>query len=170
MAHNDADLVAEIIDLRRRRFSFGEIGARLGIDAGRACQLATRAMRGEPRLRAEELRAERLSFVGGMIRHLLAIAEDDATVMRDRLTALSQVETLMRQENSLLGLDNATLRPLDFRSGQQQLMDSITEESEDDPYADEASMRGEIALLQRVREQLLKQEQGTASQGGAVAP
>lgn len=101
---------ATIAKLRRRRVSFEEIAAHLGITQAQAAELYRQAIESIPEFKADELRAEELLLADDAMRRLMTIATGEATSPRTAVEAWNSVRGWAEYKAHLLGLDSAKPR------------------------------------------------------------
>jgi hypothetical protein len=99
----DPDTVAK---LRRRRVSFEEIAAHLGITPVQAGELYRQALESLPEFKAAELRAEELLLADDAMRRLMTIAVGDQTSPRTAVEAWNSVRGWAEHRARLLGIDS----------------------------------------------------------------
>lgn len=106
-----ADDSATIAKLRRRRVSFEEIAAHLGITQAQAAELYRQAIESLPEFKAGELRAEELLLADDAMRRLMTVATAEATSPRTAVEAWNSVRGWAEHRARLLGLDKEQHRP-----------------------------------------------------------
>lgn len=117
-----ADDPATIAKLRRRRVSFEEIAAHLGITQAQAAELYRQAIETLPEFKADELRAEELILADEAMRRLMTIATGEqrpkcpscnssGTSPRTAVEAWNSVRGWAEHRAHLLGLDKEQYRP-----------------------------------------------------------
>lgn len=104
----DPETVAK---LRRRRVSFEEIAAHLGISAVQAGELYVQALESLPEFKAGELRAEELLLADDAMRRLMTIAVGESTSPRTAVEAWNSVRGWAEHKARLAGLDKEQQRP-----------------------------------------------------------
>jgi hypothetical protein len=95
---------ARVIELRRARWYWSDIGADLGITAQGAQQLY-QAAGGAPVARLEEHRAEESDLTDRAVRELLALAGASEVSPRARIDAWAVIRSWSERRCKLLGLD-----------------------------------------------------------------
>ena len=100
-----AEQRAKVVELRRRRLTFADIGQELGFSAQRAHQIYTQALREVPVQAVEQHRAEELTLIDDAISDLWPIAHDH-TQARTAVEAWEAIETWAERKAKLLGLDS----------------------------------------------------------------
>jgi hypothetical protein len=98
---------ARAVELRRKRWSFDQIGADLGVSAARAHQLWKDGITMVPIARIEEIRAEELEFADIAINALLKIAYDEDVSPRTRVEAWNAVRGWAERKAKIAGIDAA---------------------------------------------------------------
>jgi hypothetical protein len=95
------------VELRRKRYTYDQIGAELGVSAPRAYQLWKDGVEMAPVARIEEIRDEELEFVDIAIRELLEIARstDRAVTPRTRVEAWSAIRGWAERKARIAGID-----------------------------------------------------------------
>ena len=106
---------ARIIELRRQRLHWDEIGAAVGVSASVACRDWQAAMARHPlsRTTLEDYRAEETELIDQAVRALMAIARDDSVMPngrarvseRTRVEAWAAIRGWAERKARLLGLD-----------------------------------------------------------------
>jgi len=99
-----AELRAEVVNRRRIRMTFPEIGKQLGITKQRAWTIYQEALAAIPAAHVDEHRAEELMLVDDAIRGLLVIART-ADSWRTRVEAWTSIRGWAERKAKLLGLD-----------------------------------------------------------------
>ena len=102
-----AEQRARVVALRRRRYSFEEIGRELGFSKQRAHQLYVKALAEIPAAQVEEHRAEELMLIDDAIADLLLIARDHDRP-RSVVEAWNAIRGWADRKARLLGLDAPT--------------------------------------------------------------
>lgn len=95
---------AKALELRRAGYPFREIAEQVGVSLGRAHQLVVEGMedtRAEVRAHADEIRAEELARINGIMQRLYPLA----TAEKPDLQAVDRVLKCMERRARLLGLD-----------------------------------------------------------------
>ena len=95
---------AAIAQLRRRRVTFEEIAAHLGISAAQAAELYSQALDQMPELARAEHQAEELMLADDAVRRLLGIARDEHTSPRTAVEAWNSARGWAEHKARLLGL------------------------------------------------------------------
>jgi hypothetical protein len=99
-----AERRSKVIELRRRRMSFAEIGEQLGVTTQRAHAIYREALAAIPAQHVEEHRAEELTLIDDAIADLLVIAQDH-TRPRNAIEAWNSIRGWAERKAKLLGLD-----------------------------------------------------------------
>jgi hypothetical protein len=99
-----AERRSKVIELRRRRMSFAEIGEQLGVTTQRAHAIYREALAAIPAQHVEEHRAEELTLIDDAIADLLVIAQDH-TRPRNAIEAWKSIRGWAERKAKLLGLD-----------------------------------------------------------------
>lgn len=99
-----AERRARVIELRRRRMSFAEIGAELGVSLQRAHAIYRETLAAIPAQHVEEHRAEELVLIDDAIANLLLIARDHDRP-RTAVEAWTSIRGWAERKAKLLGLD-----------------------------------------------------------------
>ena len=116
-----ADDPATAAKLRRRRVSFEEIAAHLGVTQAQAAELFRQAIDSLPDFKADELRAEELLLADEAMRRLMTIAmgeqrpkcascNSSGTSPRTAVEAWNSIRGWAEHKAHLLGLDSAKPR------------------------------------------------------------
>lgn len=100
-----AERRAQVIALRRQRYTFDDIGRALGISRQRAHQLYLDVLRSIPAPDLEAHRAEELELIDDACRGLLKITADAGADVRDRVAAWDVLCKWADRKARLLGLD-----------------------------------------------------------------
>jgi len=110
-----AEREGRVIELRRQRLHWDEIGAAVGVSASVACRTWQAAMARHPlpRTQLEEYRAEELELVDLAVRDLMAIARDNSLMSNGRprvsdgvrVEAWAAIRAWAERKARLLGLD-----------------------------------------------------------------
>lgn len=95
----------QIVQMRRARLSFAEIGRRLGITGQRAGQLYRSALAEVPRQAVEEHRIEEAELVDTAVNKLMALAADATVTPRTRVEAWVAIRGWADRKAKLLALD-----------------------------------------------------------------
>ncbi len=103
-----AERRAKVVELRRQRLTFAEIGAAIGVSDTRAYQIYRRALALIPAPQVEEHRAEELGLVDDAIKNLLGIALDESVSPRTRIEAWTSARGWAEHKARLLGLNAPT--------------------------------------------------------------
>ncbi len=98
------------VELRRKRWTYDQIGAELGVSAPRAHQLWKSGVELAPIARIEEIRNEELEFADIAIRELLEIARsaDKAVTARTKVEAWSAIRGWAERKARVAGIDAPT--------------------------------------------------------------
>ena len=96
---------ARILELRRQRWTWPEIGRDVGISPQRAFQLYQKALVEIPTPHLEEHRAEELVLIDDAINNLIGIAKDAKVTPHARIEAWNSVRGWAERKAKLLGLD-----------------------------------------------------------------
>ena len=96
---------ARVIELRRARWYWSDIGADLGITAQGAQQLYAAAIAEAPVARLEEHRAEEVELIDTATHELLTIVRDRDIAPRIRVEAWTAIRGWAERKAKLLGLD-----------------------------------------------------------------
>jgi hypothetical protein len=103
-----AEKTAKIVELRRQRISFDEIGPIVGL-APRVCRRRyNRALAEIPAQHVDEHRAEELMLIDDAIADLMILARDAKISARSRIEAWSTIRGWAERKAKLLGLDAPT--------------------------------------------------------------
>lgn len=94
----------QVVQMRRARLSFAEIGKRLGISGQRAGQIYREALAEIPRQAVHEHRMEELELVDTAMNRLMAIAADATVTPRTRVDAWSAIRMWSEHKARLLDL------------------------------------------------------------------
>lgn len=101
-----AERMAEVVELRRRRLTQADIARRLGVTQQRVSQIYSQALTLVVAQQVDEHRAEELTLIDDAIADLLPIARDpEATSQRTRVEAWTAIRGWAERKASLLGLD-----------------------------------------------------------------
>jgi hypothetical protein len=102
-----AERRAQVVQLKRTKLSFAEIGRRLGITGQRAGQLYREALAQVPRMAVEEHRVEELELYDTAIHQLMRIAssQDPTVTPRTKVEAWTAIRGFAERKAKLLGLD-----------------------------------------------------------------
>jgi len=100
-----AQIRATVVELRRQRFTWSEIGTRLDITGQRAGQLYRSALAAIVVPCVDELRAEEGELIDMAVNRLLTIAEDDTVSPRTRVEAWTAIRGWSERRARLFGLD-----------------------------------------------------------------
>jgi hypothetical protein len=98
----------QVVQLRRTRLSFAEIGRQLDITGQRAGQLYREALADVPAQAVEEHRVEELELIDTAVNQLMEITADGAVSPRTRVEAWSAIRAWADRKSKLLGLDSPT--------------------------------------------------------------
>ena len=101
-----AERRAQVVQLKRTKLSFAEIGRRIGITGQRAGQLYREALAQVPRMAVEEHRVEELELYDTAIHQLMRIATDTTVTPRTRVEAWTSIRGFAERKAKLLGLDS----------------------------------------------------------------
>lgn len=117
-----AERRARIVEQRRSRVPFEDIGEALGISAQRAYEIYREAIAAIPAQQVEEHRAEEVDLADHAVRRLVGIAESSKSD-RTRVEAWSAIRQWSERKARLLGLDqpvrvDATVTELDARDAE----------------------------------------------------
>jgi hypothetical protein len=96
---------ARVVELRRSRMTFDEIGHQLGITSQRAGRIFHDALAALPRHGIDELRVEETELIDHAVNSLMGIATDSNTSDRTRVEAWSAIRGWAERKARLLGLD-----------------------------------------------------------------
>lgn len=99
-----AEQRALVVAFRRRRMTFAEIGAELGVTAQRAHQIYVAALKAVPALEVEQHRAEELTLIDDAIADLFPLATDHDRP-RTAVEAWNSIRGWAERKAKLLGLD-----------------------------------------------------------------
>jgi hypothetical protein len=99
-----AERRARVVELRRRRLSFVEIGREMGVTGQRAFAIYREALAAIPAQQVEEHRAEELALIDQAIRDLLPLAENHERP-RSAIEAWNAIRGWAERKAKLLGLD-----------------------------------------------------------------
>jgi hypothetical protein len=102
-----AERRARAVELRRRRLTFAEIGADLGVSAQRAHQLYSEAIDAVPVSQVELHRAEELALIDDAIANLWPVATNHAQP-RTAVEAWNSIRGWAERKARLMGLDAET--------------------------------------------------------------
>src|SRR6476659_5227234 len=102
-----AERRARVVELRRERKSFAEIGAALGVSVQRAHTIYREALAAIPAQHVEEHRAEELALIDDAINDLLDLARDHS-MPRTAVEAWTSIRGWAERKAKLLGLDAPT--------------------------------------------------------------
>jgi hypothetical protein len=102
---------AAVAGLRRRRVSFEEIAAHLGVSPAQAGELYSETLESLPDFKAGELRAEELLLADDAMRRLMTIAMGESTSPRTAVEAWNGVRGWAEHKARLLGLEKTQPRP-----------------------------------------------------------
>ena len=135
-----AEQQTRVVELRRRRRTFAEIGNELGFTPQRAHQIYCQALAAVPALQVDQHRAEELTLIDDAISGLWDIAHDTDRP-RTAVEAWNSIRGWTERRARLLGLD----APQRVSIEAQHLGDSIgdllgallTDEDDDDPDDEE---------------------------------
>lgn len=103
-----AELMAKVVELRRQRMHYRDIGAALGISVGYAHKLYDMALNDIPARHVDEHRAEELVLIDDAVADLIKIATDEKISHRSRIEAWSTIRAWAERKAKLLGLDAPT--------------------------------------------------------------
>lgn len=107
-----AERLAEVVRLRRQRFTQDQIARQLGISQPRVSQLLAMAYREMPAADLEAIRAEELDLIDAAIRSLLRLAHNDRRP-RYVIDAWAEIRGWSERKAKLLGLDAPTKHRVD---------------------------------------------------------
>lgn len=96
----------QVVQMRRARLSFAEIGRRMNITGQRAGQLYRAALADIPRQAINEHQVEELELIDTAVNRLMAIAADASVSPRTRVEAWSSVRGWAERKARLMGLDS----------------------------------------------------------------
>lgn len=99
---------ARIVEMRRRRMSYTEIGAYENISPQRVGQIYRKALADIPVNAVEEHRAEETELIDMAINRLLVLANDGDVYPKDRVEAWNSIRGWAERKAKLLGLDAPT--------------------------------------------------------------
>lgn len=99
-----AERRARVVELRRQRMSFAEIGEAMGVSLQRAHAIYREALAAIPAQHVEEHRAEELALIDDAIANLLLIAKDHDRP-RTAVEAWTSIRGWAERKAKLLGLD-----------------------------------------------------------------
>lgn len=99
---------ARIIELRRQRMGWAEIGKAVGMDHKTVRNRYNRALAEIPAPHVDEHRAEELTLVDDATADLMIIARNDDVSPRTRIEAWSTIRAWAERKAKLLGLDAPT--------------------------------------------------------------
>jgi hypothetical protein len=102
-----AERRARVVELRRGRLTFAEIGKEMGFSAQRAHQVYVAALTAVPALQVDEHRAEEMVLIDDAIADLLIIAKNHKQP-RTSVEAWNSVRGWAERKAKLLGLDAPT--------------------------------------------------------------
>lgn len=108
---DNAERARRVVELRRKRMTYSDIGKELGISAAYVHRLYNRAMAEVPAQQVDEHRAEELILIDDAVADLLVIArggEDGNASYRSRIEAWSVIRSWAERKAKLLGLDAPT--------------------------------------------------------------
>lgn len=108
-----AERRARVIQLRRHRATFEDIGKVLGISRQRAHKIYSDALREIPAPHLDEHRAEELVLIDDALRSLMIIAADASVTARTRVEAWNAARGWAERKARLLGLDAPTQHRVD---------------------------------------------------------
>jgi len=108
-----AERRARVIQLRRSRVTFEEIGKALGISRQRAHKIYSDALRELPARDLAEHRAEELTLIDDALRALMIIAHDQGVHARTRVEAWNAARGWAERKARMLGLDAPTQHRID---------------------------------------------------------
>lgn len=101
-------LRVQVVNMRRARLSYAEIGRRLDITGQYAGQLYRQALAEVPVQAVEEHRAEELELIDTAINRLLVIAASGDSSPRAKIEAWNSIRGWAERKAKLLGLDAPT--------------------------------------------------------------
>jgi hypothetical protein len=111
-----AEQQARVVELRRRRLTFAEIGQTMGFTAQRAHQIYNDALKAVPALQVDEHRVEELTLVDDAIASLWDIAHN-AKQPRTAVEAWTSIRGWAERKAKLLGLDTPVKQELTVDGG-----------------------------------------------------
>lgn len=100
-----AERRAKVVQLKRTKLSFAEIGRQLGITGQRAGQLYREALAQIPRMAVEEHRVEEQELYDTAIHQLMKIATSVTTTPKVKVEAWAAIRGYAERKAKLLGLD-----------------------------------------------------------------
>jgi hypothetical protein len=100
-----AERRAQVVELKRLKLSFAEIGRQLGITGQAAGRLYREALAQVPRMAVEEHRVEELELIDTAIHQLMKIATDATVTPRTKVEAWTSIRGWTERKSKLLGLD-----------------------------------------------------------------
>lgn len=129
-----AEQQAKVLQLRRQRLTFADIGAQLGFTAQRAHQIYTAALKAIPAQEVEQHRAEELTLIDDAIANLWPIAHNHKQP-RTAVEAWNTIRGWAERKARLLGLDVPTRVSVDAENlGREigELLDALDGRPGDD--------------------------------------
>jgi hypothetical protein len=103
-----AEKMARVVEMRRKRMHWRDIGAAMGFEGSYAKKLYDRALASIPASQVDEHRAEETMLIDDATRNLLEIATDEKVSHRSRIEAWSVIRAWAERKAKLLGLDAPT--------------------------------------------------------------
>lgn len=103
-----AEKKARIVELRRQRINWTDIGKAMGLSVPRCRTLYDQALAEIPAQHVDEHRAEELMLVDDATADLMIIAKDENVTPRSRIEAWSIIRSWAERKAKLLGLDAPT--------------------------------------------------------------
>jgi hypothetical protein len=103
-----AQKMARVVEMRRKRMHWRDIGAAMGFEGSYAKKLYDRALAQIPASQVDEHRAEESMLIDDATANLLTIATDERVTHRSRIEAWSVIRAWAERKAKLLGLDAPT--------------------------------------------------------------
>src|SRR5581483_1861570 len=131
---NAAEQQAKVLELRRKRLTFADIGAQLGFSAQRAHQIYSAALKAIPAMQVEQHREEELTLIDDAIKDLWPLAHDHNRP-RTAVEAWNSIRGWAERKARLLGLDVPTRVRVDAENlGREigELLDALGGRPDDD--------------------------------------
>lgn len=120
-----AERRAHVVELRRRRHTFAEIGTQLGVSAQRAHRIYTEALAAVPAMQVDQHRAEELTLIDDAIADLLTVAKSREQP-RTSVEAWNSIRGWAERKAKLLGLDVPTRVSVDAEHIGREIAELIT--------------------------------------------
>ena len=142
-APETVETAARIVELRRQRLTWPEIGKQVDLHPSRVRVLYNRALAEIPAQHVDEHRAEELTLIDDATANLMTIALDVKVSHRSRIEAWNSVRAWAERKAKLLGLDAPT---------QVVTIDKVD--------AEIAALQRELATMDRVVEKASSVQRG----------